>query len=567
MGKISTMSTKLANMIAAGEVVERPANIVKELVENSIDANSNNISIYLNSGGLLGIKITDDGEGMDLDDIKLCFLPHATSKIKNEYDLFRIRTLGFRGEALASICSVSSVSLTSKTKDGEAYNICYKFGRQVSLEKTSSANGTTIVVKDLFLNTPARLKYLKTKEQELGVISTLVDKLALSNPQISFSLYNDDKLIYKSQGKGNLVALVGSIYGLEAAKRLKHLSFKESGFSGEIYYVKPEIYRANKNQLTYIINGRYVRYYALNDVIVEAFKGYLPINKYPILILYLTIDPLLIDVNIHPKKEEIKIAEPRVLFDIIYNKIKDDLKGINEISKAVIDKEVVPKEINNKEEIKYFKEDIKPLTPLFNKEDSLIVNKQKLPTLNFIGIYLKTYILCEAEEKLYLLDQHACAERIRYEFYARELGNPKKITQALLVPYLISFTKEEINLIKLNMNIFSDLGFKFKINDLDIEVLETPVWAQKELSDIIIEIVKLISEDKKINIIDFRDRICKQISCKSSIRAKDSINKEEALALIKELEKCENPYHCPHGRPTIVVFSKNDLEKMFARVI
>lgn len=579
MGKIVEMPTKLANMIAAGEVVERPANIVKEVVENSIDANATTIKVYLKDGGLTEVKVIDDGQGMDESDIKLCFLPHATSKIKNEYDLFRIQTLGFRGEALASIASVSEVSLVSKTKDTEAYNIVYKFGHQISFSQTAANIGTTITVKNLFFNTPARLKYLKTKEQELATISTIIDKLALSHPQISFNLFNDDKPIYRSNGKGDIKALIGGIYGLEAARRLQKVEFNEAGFKGTIYYVLPEIYRSNKNQLTYIINGRYVRYYALNDVVVDSFKGYLPINKYPILVLYLTIDPLLIDVNIHPKKEEVKIAEPRQLFGIIATKIKESLKATRHIPNAFIaptksqeidDKKYVvnvASSLTNQEEKNVVSPEPQTLIAEEEPKQYGLLPEQKLPNLVFVGIVMRTYIVCEANDEMYLLDQHACAERIRYEYYAKALGNPKLVTQPLLIPSSLELTKDEALYLKTNLAIFTNLGFKLELDITTLKIFEIPVWAAKDYLDIIRDMIRLIMDNKEINIIDFRDRVCKQISCKASIRANDYITKEEALVLIKELAQCENPYHCPHGRPTIITISKRDLEKMFARVL
>ncbi len=557
MGNIKQMSTKLANMIAAGEVVERPLNIIKELVENSLDAKATKINIYLKNGGLEEIKIIDNGQGMDLEDIKLCFLPHATSKVANEYDLFRIKTLGFRGEALASIASVSEVSLTSKTADTKAYNIVYKFGNQISLAETASNVGTTIIVKKLFYNTPARLKYLKSSNVELGAISSLVDKLAISSPDVLFTLYNDDKLLFKTDGKGDMTALVGQIYGLEASKRIVKLDFAESGFTGTIYYVKPDIYRSSKNQMTYIVNNRYVKYYALNDVVLNAFKGYLPINKYPIIIIYINIEPLLIDVNIHPKKEEIKIAEPEQLFVVIEKLIKSSLTKINQVKKV---------EYQDQE-----KSEISPDFPsLIFKEDvadySLFKDEQKLPNLQVIGFFLKTYIICEAADTLYILDQHACAERIKYEYYAKELNNPKMLTTNLLLPLKLEFTKEELIYLDTKKDDLKRLGFVFELLKDGINILQIPLWAQDDSEDIFREILKCLIENKPINILDYRDQICKQISCKSSIRANDYITKDEAYKLIEDLKQCENPYHCPHGRPTIISFSKKDLEKMFVRI-
>ena len=301
------------------------------------------------------------------------------------------------------------------------------------------------------------------------------------------------------------------------------------------------------------------KYYALNEVIVEAFKGYLPINKYPIIVIYLNIDPLLVDVNIHPKKEEIKIAEPRPIFDIISNEIKDSLRGSNHIPKAIINEDI--------KEVKYNFDNIKPLSFNFKEDESLIKTESKLPPLNYVGIVLKTFIICEYDNIMYLLDQHACQERIRYEFFKKELANPKQLTTALLTPLTLVLTKEEMLVVKNNIRKFNELGFKFNFDVLNLNVLEIPLWANKEVEDIIRESISLINDNKDVKIIDFRDAICKQISCKASIRANDYISKEEAIVLINDLAKCENPYHCPHGRPTIIKFSKKDLDSMFARIL
>ena len=594
MAQIQEMSQKLANMIAAGEVIERPSNVVKEIVENSIDAKSHTISIYLANGGIKEIKVIDDGIGMDREDLELCFMPHATSKIKNEYDLARISSLGFRGEAIPSIASVSEMTISSN-HDDKPYSITYKFGKRIKTGEVSHQRGTSVVVKNLFFNTPVRLKYLKSEHSELSSISYLIDKLALTHPDISFKLFNDDKLIFQSVGNGDMPTLIGNIYGLDAARKLESLDFEASGYNGSLYFVKPEIYRSNKLHMTYIINGRYVKNNALNDMFTKVFDQFLPINKYPIVVLYLNIDPLLIDVNVHPKKAEIRIAEERMLCDDLYKIFRARLEKTRQIPIRSISENSYYGNDEKPEAYSYldrlddiptssysntfsFSENVNDYNlnnkntdySLFNVDAVKEEEKsfKKLPELRFIGIVYKTYIICEGYDALYLIDQHAAAERIRYEMYAKEMENPKPLVTDLLVPLTIDFTKNEAMFVLDNLDKFKELGFyleEISLNSFAIRSL--PAWAaDKEIDDIIRGLVNSMVKSNNISILPFRDSIAKQISCKSSIRANDKITEAEAMDLIRQLNECKNPYHCPHGRPTIIKFTTNDLKKMFERI-
>lgn len=308
MGKIQKMSMALANMIAAGEVVERPSSVVKELVENSIDANASSITIYLKNGGLDYIEVIDDGDGMDEDDVLMAFIPHATSKIKNEYDLFRIMTLGFRGEAIASIASVSTMKITSSQDGIKGYSCTYKAGSKQESGVTHSNKGTSVEVLGLFFNTPARLKYMKTAKSELASIMFYIDRISMSKPDLRFTVYHDDKLIFQTTGSKSYQTLIGEVYGVEAAKNVIEYSYVEDGYKATLVLVKPSIYRSNKLEITMICNGRYVKNYNITNAVIDGFQTYLPIGKYPIVVLYFTIDPLLVDVNVHPTKTEIKIS-------------------------------------------------------------------------------------------------------------------------------------------------------------------------------------------------------------------------------------------------------------------
>lgn len=598
MAKIVEMSTALANIIAAGEVVERPSNVLKEILENSIDAKAKNIVISVLEGGIKEIKVIDDGDGMDKEDLELCFKAHATSKIKNEYDLARVRTLGFRGEAIPSIAAVSKMSITSATNSNFGHTITYKFGKKIASSSSSHKIGTTVVVTDLFYNTPVRLKYLKSPERELASITYLVDKLALANPDISFKLYSEEKLLFQTNGTNDMPALLGEIYGLEAARRMVNVPFEEAGYSGNFYFIKPEIYRSNKLHMTYIVNGRYVKNNALNDMVIKAFDQFLPINKYPILVLYLTIDPLLIDVNVHPKKAEIRIADEQVVAQKLGHILRQALENTRQIpqrEKPVktdfqvdFSKIIGSTESLELEDKPVLREEVSGYNSLFT-EDNLSLNEiyqpqieqkkvenlptktqenQKLPALNYIGIIFKTYIVFENAEGMYLVDQHAAAERIKYEKFAELLSKPDQPSTSLLIPLTFDFTKDETLFLENHLLDFQKLGFNLSlIGENSFVLREVPLWAKnREIEDIVRDLLANMLNDQEVSILPYRDKIAKQISCKASIRANDMISKEEALVLIKELNECKNPYHCPHGRPTIIKFTKLELQKMFERV-
>lgn len=568
--KINIMSPKLTNMIAAGEVVERPLDVIKELVENAIDAAASKIDIYLKEAGIKEIKVIDDGCGMEKDDVKLAFMPHATSKIHNEYELFRVKTLGFRGEAISSIASISTMMISSREKNSlEGYEVTYKYGKKINEGLTSLNVGTTVLVRDLFLNTPVRLKFLKLPAKELQATIFMINKLAFSNPHIKFSLFNDDKEIFRSDGKGDVKTIFGAIYGYQVAKIVNHVTFNYPGFKGDIYYLKPSEYRSNKLHITLIINGRYVKNVCLQETLIKTFDGYLPINKYPILTLYLNIDPLLIDVNIHPRKAEIKIADEQVIAFKIAGSLRSSLISLNHLEAIKEENKEVKKEVNYTPKVddfftsynKYsFKETNIDYNLFKNDEEP---SYKKIPDLNIVGVIFKTYILATNNYDLYLIDQHAACERVNYEKYLKLLNENKGHT-SLLVPFPLFLSNDEKMLVDNNLNLFEKLNFNFNSN---YELIAIPLWAKElDLKTLIVTILNDILKENNLNIINYREEIAKQISCKASIRAHDSVSELEIVELVKELNKCENPYHCPHGRPTIIKFSKQELEEMFERI-
>lgn len=605
MGVISKMTPHLANMIAAGEVVERPSSVVKELVENAIDARATNIKIYLENGGLDYIKIVDDGCGMDSDDVCMAFLPHATSKIKTEYDLFRIKTLGFRGEAIASIAAVSLMQIISSQNGNEGYQCTYKSGVKQSEGIINSNKGTTVSVSNLFFNTPARLKYMKSAKSELASIMFLLDRIAMAHPDLRFTVYSDNKMIFQTTGSNNYKNLIGEIYGLEAAKNVLLHEYVSDGYKTKLVLVKPSIYRSTKLEISMVCNGRYVKNYNITNAVIEGFQTYLPIGKYPIVILYFDIDPLLVDVNVHPSKTEIKISDEEEICKLLVSEIKKALEAAMHIPERDLTKAIkqeyhkpsifdeldlmLPKKKNLEEEkFEYNKEPVKTdsfTTNETTKELDEIINenfvsyippleevkeepKLKIPYMEYVGTVFGTYLIFQNSEGMHLMDQHAAAERINYEKYYEILANPNQPTTSLLVPYVLSFTKQEALFIEQKLDVFKEIGFVLdQVGSTDYAVREIPLWANLDnADDIIYNIISLMIQNRKIDIMYFRDSIAKQISCKASIKANHRISIDEVNSLIKQLNNCKNPYTCPHGRPTIIKLSVSDIEKMFERI-
>ena len=588
MSVIKVMDSILANKIAAGEVVERCASVVKELVENSIDALSNEIKVELIESGIKMIKVTDNGKGMDKEDAVNCFLRHATSKIKTEEDLFRINTLGFRGEALASIASVSKVTLkTCASNIGTIVNI--EGGKVVSVKSGDSRLGTIIEVDDLFYNTPARLKYLKSLYTELAHITDYMNKLSLSHPDIRFTLINDGKVLLKTDGSGNLLKVINSIYGSNISRKMLKVKKESIDYDIEGYISLPEVYRSKNNCIITIVNGRVVKNIKLNSAINEAYHSYKPDNYYPVVVLLINVDTTLVDVNIHPTKMDVKFSKLDDLIQLVTDMIKEKLSVKDLVPNVASENKITKIEYNSiSDDIKKIDEDeskynIMEQTLDFNdyviNSDLEIVEKevadntiefkekeQRLPIMYPVGLVWGTYIICQNEVGMYLIDQHAAKERVNYELFKEKLAS-SNTKMTMLVPLTLEIPNNEYIILEKNMDILTNMGFtieEFGLNTIIIK--EHPTWIKENINEIIKRIIEaVINKEKDFNLQRFNDHLAATLACKASIKANTSITMEEATNLIEDLRKCNNPFNCPHGRPTVITYTKSDLEKLFKR--
>ncbi len=590
MAVIKVMDTILANKIAAGEVVERCASVVKELVENSIDANSTDVKVELIESGVKKICVTDNGKGMDKEDAVNCFLRHATSKLRNEEDLFHINTLGFRGEALASIASVSKVTLTTCASDiGTIVNI--EGGKIIEVKNGDARRGTIIEVNDLFFNTPARLKYLKSLYTELAHITDYMNKLALSHPDIRFTLINDNKVLLKTDGSGNLLKVINSIYGASVSRKMLSVHTESADYEITGYISLPEVYRSKNNSIITIVNGRIVKNSKLNSSINEAYHSYKPDNYYPIVVLNIEVDTSLVDVNIHPTKMDIKFSKLNELIELVTTMIKDkikvktlipnakeDIKESYSINKIEYDyhenintvSEPVTK-YNIEEQTLDFEEYVvnNDLTSDTNDDELDLEDKvksERLPILYPVGLVWGTYIICQNEIGMYLIDQHAAKERVNYEIFKEKLAT-SNTKMPMLVPLTLEIPNNEYIILEKNMSMLTSMGFTIEEFGLNtIIVKEHPTWIKDNINEVIKRIIEaVINREKDFNLQRFNDHLAATLACKASIKANTSITMDEAKNLIEDLRKCDNPFNCPHGRPTIIIYTKSDLEKLFKR--
>ena len=622
MGKIQRMSEQLANMIAAGEVIERPASVVKELLENAIDAQSTNIEIHLQDSGVRQIKVIDNGEGMSEEDAHLAFERHATSKVKTQYDIFRIQTLGFRGEALPSIASVSDVHV--KTSDGvsSGLHLNIKGGEVLSSKPGVMRKGTEMEVNHLFFNTPARLKHIKSLNTELSHITDYINKIALSHPEIAFKLFNNQRLLFQTNGQNNLQSVIASVYGFDIAKKMIPFSAKSDAYEISGFISDPIINRASRNYMTIIVNGRAIRNYSLMRSILEAYHTLLPKDKYPIVVLNLKLDPILVDVNVHPAKLEVRFSQEEALKTFIYTEIKKVLgaveyipqtqlqtEGIKEVVKPIqqtlsfqaptrltpsvmtqplpsvketvisgstdllieevresdeVTEVSVKKPIQKHEEVVFNqpeREELKVVAPTKTKEATL--------ELYYIGQLHGTYLLAQNEEGLFIVDQHAAMERVQYEKNYRLLADVSGDSVELLIPIVLKYAADELLLLKEALPSLIKFGFEIEeFGGQSLVVRSIPVWAQKLDAKLIVEtILHQIILDNKVDIGKLRESVAIMMSCKGSIKANQYINDYEIKELLQSLCYCEQPYTCPHGRPIIVKITKYEIEKLFKRVM
>ena len=723
MGKINILSAELSNKIAAGEVVERPSSVVKELVENSIDAGSTNIKVIIKEFGIQQIRIIDNGSGISNDDLARAFLRHATSKISEDYDLFHIETLGFRGEALASISSVSKVTIKSCAGEAQGKMLVLEGGKVVSEEYYAPIKGTDLSVENLFYNTPARLKYLRNPHTEQANITNIIHKFALSYPNVAFELHVDGKITFKTYGDGDVHKILSKIYNMGVARNMIEFSGSNDDYKVFGYISVPEETRASKNYINIFINGRYIKNYGIQNAIVDAYGTLLMINRYPLCVINIQMDPILLDVNVHPTKQEVRLSKEAELIRLIKEVIAERLsnytyipQGMNNVltkkEKAKIEKinfldeldnkfgdvededifsteqrEVVgvqdensfleksdevqssvdgdsiftnepkepashviqedeflfggdlltksgeekisvqskensfnqrsktqriksdlpdlsysshPRDNRNKYGDKPTKKEIENFMNFSKKEDDARYNNQTekvvsnvvkddshfneikdakivqdddtkvrtLPDLKVLAQIFKTYILSEADNKLFLIDQHAAAERYNYEKLQREFIERKNYKKQMLIPLMFDFSVEEAAEVRNNLEKFEELGIVFEeFGDNSYVVREFPGWIEEDEEQMIKIIVEKVLRNNNITFNELRNDAIAMASCKMSIKANQVLTDVEMNKVISDLYECKNPFTCPHGRPIITKMEKKDLEKMFKRIV
>ena len=707
MGKINILSAELSNKIAAGEVVERPSSVVKELVENSIDAGSTNIKVIIKEFGIQQIRIIDNGSGISNDDLARAFLRHATSKISADYDLFHIETLGFRGEALASISSVSKVTIKSCAGEAQGKILVLEGGKVVSEEYYAPIKGTDLSVENLFYNTPARLKYLRNPHTEQANITNIIHKFALSYPNVAFELHVDGKITFKTYGDGDVHKILSKIYNMGVARNMIEFSGNNDDYKVFGYISVPEETRASKNYINIFINGRYIKNYGIQNAIIDAYGTLLMINRYPLCVINIEMDPILLDVNVHPTKQEVRLSKEAELIRLIKEVIAERLsnytyipQGMNNVltkkEKAKIEKINFLDELDNKfgdvenknifseekkepevdlevelsfldaqEEVashviqedellfggdlltnsheektlvqskentfnqrsktqriksdlpdlsysshprdnrnkfgdKPTKKEIENFMNFSKKEDNasydnrtekVVSNVVKddshfneikdakivqdddtkvrtLPDLKVLAQIFKTYILSEADNKLFLIDQHAAAERYNYEKLQREFIERKNYKKQMLIPLMFDFSVEEAAEVRNNLEKFEELGIVFEeFGDNSYVVREFPGWIEEDEEQMIKIIVEKVLRNNNITFNELRNDAIAMASCKMSIKANQVLTDVEMNKVISDLYECKNPFTCPHGRPIITKMEKKDLEKMFKRIV
>lgn len=619
------LSDELSNKIAAGEVVERPASVVKELVENAIDANSTVIEIELEEAGLSKIRILDNGDGIASEDCLTAFKRHATSKIKTEQDLFRIRTLGFRGEALPSIASVSMLELKTSTGEEAGTHLKLRGGEIVHHELTSSRKGTELVIENLFFNTPARLKYMKTVNTELGNVTDVVNRLAMSHPEVSIRLMHQGRQLLYTNGSGDVRQVLAAIYGMAVAKKMIPINVQSLDYEVNGYVALPEITRASRNYMSTIINGRFVKNYGLLKAVQQGYHTLLPIGRFPIVFLTITMDPLLVDVNVHPAKLEVRLSKEAELFELIEQGVKAAFKKQQLIPDAVVPtkskaavqpteqqtftfdhqskpsgyqpsdtirepsfKEVparvdeimptVKTEVIRQDEepeptfreIEPYEESVEENAPIPEPKRSAKEQPEpRVPAMYPIGQMHGTYILAQNEKGLFIIDQHAAQERIKYEYFKRKLGEVDSEVQELLMPLTLEFSGNEALILEEYKDMLAEVGvFLEPFGQNSYIVRSHPQWFPKgEEQETIEEMIQQIFTMKRVNIEKLREEAAIMMSCKGSIKANHHLRNDEIFALLETLRKTTDPFTCPHGRPIIIHHSTYEMEKMFKRVM
>lgn len=664
MGKIKELQTSLANKIAAGEVVERPGSVVKELLENAIDAQATEINIEVAQSGVESIRVVDNGTGIAIDDLGLVFHRHATSKLDQDDDLFHIRTLGFRGEALASISSVSKVTLKTCTDSEEGQEIYVENGEILNQKPAKAKRGTDILVESLFYNTPARLKYIKSLYTELGKITDIVNRMAMSHPDIRISLISDGKTIIKTNGSGRTNEVMAEIYGMKVAKDLVHITGDTSDYHLEGYVAKPEHSRSNKHYISIFINGRYIKNFLLDKAIQEGYHTLLMIGRFPICYINIEMDPILVDVNVHPTKLEVRLSKEDQLFELIVEKIREAFQNRilipqNDMDKITKKNKVLDKfeqqkmdfekrkqqqndfqqqsfhdevqsheyresyEPKSQAQLQYNTENMQDddiqstiretnvnnddyaqtqralLDEMDNHEQESILHQnnqhetfnqdnkaqdianqdikgsvskdasRRVPYMEVVGQVHGTYIIAQNEQGMYMIDQHAAQERIKYEYFREKIGEVSNEIQNLLIPLTFHFSTDELMIINQHKQELDKVGVHLEpFGGNDYIVDSYPVWfPASEAEEIIKDMIEYVLEHKKVNVKKIREDAAIMMSCKQSIKANHYLKNNEMADLVNQLRETEDPFTCPHGRPIIINFSNYELERLFKRII
>lgn len=619
MAKIQRMDAHLTNMIAAGEVVERPAGVVKELVENCIDAGATNIEIHIKQGGLEEMNIIDDGCGMSASDACMAFERHATSKIHEMSDLWKISTMGFRGEALPSIASVAQVVLN--TNDGsDSTKVEIAYGKMIKAQPFGCRKGTQIIVRNLFQKTPARLKHLKTPQYEFSLISDIIQKFALSRSDISFTLTHDEKEVFSTKGKGNTLEVLMAMYGRDCAKLAIPLDASDDDYRIKGYAIQPSMNRASKYYMLVYINHRMIRSYRIHKAILDAYKKYLPSDRYPITVLEIEMDPKLVDVNVHPSKWEVRLSKEKQLETFIYQTISEALNTkleVNKVERVEKVKVAMPqfdftyanttiKEVENeiREEFKEYakeesiidkKEEVIKQRPVetvivepkieeitYENEENIEASSGEnqikkpiemainpsFPQMQVLAQLHGCYILAQGEKGLYIIDQHAAQERYHYEVISNMIMNGERRTQPLLIPLTIESTISAVAQIEDINTLLNEIGITLEaFGNNSFIVRELPIWVfDVEEKKFILDMIEFYLKNREIGIQQLRKHAIATMACHSSIRFNRNLTLEEMNKVVEDLRKCEQPFHCPHGRPTFIEMTLKELEKEFYRV-
>ena len=634
MPQITLLSQETIDKIAAGEVVERPSSVVKELVENAIDARATAVTVEIKEGGTTFVRITDNGCGIEREQVPLAFLRHSTSKIKSVEDLLCIHSLGFRGEALSSIAAVSQVELITKTySDLTGTRYVIEGSREMSNDEIGAPDGTTFIVRNLFYNTPARKKFLKTAQTEGNYISDLMERLALSHPDVSFKFISNGQTKMHTSGNSNEKDLIYHIYGRDITAALLPVCAETEYFSVKGFVGKPMISRGNRSYESYFINGRYIKSALLSKAVEEAYKGFMMQHQYPFCVLYFTMDTELLDVNVHPTKQEVRISKERELMALISQAIANALKeqdlipdALENLAKSTIRRAEKPVQttLPLKENRLYYdreSQDFKlrpevadPQRPLTDEATADSISQENpvekptsaikfaerkaavydeldhpeldlasldkaydklegeeastFPELEYFGQMHGTYLFAQDNGGLYIIDQHAAQERVKYEEYRESIGDVDGSQQQLLVPYIFEFPADDLIRLQQRKHLLEEVGVyleEYGVNQLILR--EHPIWMkEEEIESGIYEMCDMLLLTKEVSIKKYRAELAIMMSCKRSIKANHTLDDYSARDLIYQLSQCDNPYNCPHGRPVLVNFTKSDMEKMFRRI-